>query len=127
MTTTMKWKESKLLLAVIGILSGIICGLFGIGAPLGAYIGKTTDDTQSFKANIGVIFVVENTFRIIMYACMGIITLATAKQSVMLMPFMLLSMFAGMVSSKFLSEKIAKKLVIVLLIISGMALVIQNI
>jgi len=125
--STKKWKESKILLAIIGILSGIICGLFGIGAPLGAYIGKTTDDTQSFKANIGVIFVVENTFRIVMYACMGIITLATVKQSVMLLPFMLLAMFAGMASSKFLSEKIVKKLVIVLLIVSGMALVLQNI
>lgn len=124
--STQKWKESKLLLAVIGILSGIICGLFGIGAPLGAYIGKTTDDTKSFKANIGVIFVVENTFRIIMYAFMGIVTLATVKQSVMLMPFMLLAMFAGMWSAKFLPEKVIKKLVIVLLIISGMALVMQN-
>lgn len=125
--STKKWKESKILLGIIGILSGIICGLFGIGAPLGAYIGKTTDDTQSFKANIGVIFVVENTFRIIMYAFMGIITLTTVKQSVVLMPFMLLAMFAGMGSSKFLSEKIIKKLVIILLIISGAALVIQNI
>jgi len=125
--STKKWKESKILLAVIGILSGIICGLFGIGAPLGAYIGKTTDDTRSFKANIGVIFMVENTFRIVMYAFMGIITLTTVRQSVVLMPFMLLAMFAGMASSKFLSEKIAKKLVIVLLIISGAALVIQNV
>ena len=124
--STKKWKESKILLGIIGIFSGVICGLFGIGAPLGAYIGKTTDDTKSFKANIGVIFLVENTFRIIMYAFMGIVTLATVKQSVKLMPFMLLAMFAGMASSKVLSEKIIKKLVIILLIISGATLVVQN-
>lgn len=124
--STKKWKESKILLGIIGIFSGVICGLFGIGAPLGAYIGKTTDDTKSFKANIGVIFLVENTFRIIMYAFMGIVTLKTVRQSVVLMPFMLLAMFAGMAGSKVLSEKIIKKLVIILLIISGATLVVQN-
>lgn len=125
--STKKWKESKILLAFIGVFSGVICGLFGIGAPLGAYIGKTTEDTQAFKANIGIIFVAENTFRMIVYAVAGIITLATVKQAIVLLPFMLLAMFAGMVSSRFLAEKAAKKLVIILLIISGVVLGIQNI
>lgn len=124
---TKKWKESKILLGLIGVFSGIICGLFGIGAPLGAYMGKTTKDTLSFKANLGVVFAVENTFRIVMYTFMGIITLTTVKQSVTLMPFMLLAMIGGMASSTFLPEKIIKKLVIILLIISGAALVVQNV
>ena len=63
-----KIKESNTVLGVIGILSGILCGLYGIGALMGAYVSRVTDDSHSFKANICMVFLVENTFRIIMYA-----------------------------------------------------------
>ena len=61
-----KMKQSKLVLGIIGFLSGLLCGLYGIGALLGAYISRVTDDSHSFKANICVVFLAENTFRIIM-------------------------------------------------------------
>ncbi|MBO5622096.1 MAG: sulfite exporter TauE/SafE family protein, partial [Butyrivibrio sp.] len=61
-----KAKNSKVLLTIISILSGFLCGLYGVGALLGAYIGRTTDDLKSFKANICTVFIIENTFRIIL-------------------------------------------------------------
>lgn len=121
-----KLKQSKLLLGIIGILSGILCGLYGIGALLAAYIGRVTDDSSSFKANICFVFIAENTFRIIMYAAMGILTPAIFKQAIILVPFMLLGLFLGMRSSKILDEKLVKKLVIIMLIVSGGALVWNN-
>ena len=116
-------KGSKVVLAVIGVLSGILCGLYGIGALLGAYIGRVTKDTASFKANICVVFVAENTFRLIMYSALGIVTYDAAVQALVLLPLMLLGLAAGMLSGRILSERIVKKLVIVLLILSGAALV----
>lgn len=121
-----KLKQSKLVLGFIGILSGILCGLYGIGALLAAYIGRVTDDSSSFKANICFVFIAENTFRIIMYAVMGILTQDIFKQAIILVPFMLLGLFLGMRSSKILNEKLVKKLVIVMLIVSGGALVWNN-
>ena len=121
-----KAKESKVLLGIIGILSGVLCGLYGVGALLGAYIGRVTEDTKAFKANICVVFLVENTFRIILYAVVGIITLDILKQAVLLVPLMLLGLFLGMQSGKVLNDKLVKKLVIVMLIVSGVALVINN-
>lgn len=50
---------------VLGILSGFLCGLYGIGALLGAYVSRVTDDSSSFKANICVVFFVENTVRMV--------------------------------------------------------------
>lgn len=125
--TKKKGKESKVVLGIIGILSGVLCGLYGVGALLGAYIGRVTDDTKSFKANICVVFLVENTFRVILYAVLEIITLDVLKQAVILLPFMLLGLFLGMKSSKVLDEKIVKKVVIVMLIVSGVALIMNNI
>ena len=123
---TKKMKPSKVVLVMIGVLSGLLCGLYGIGALLGAYINRVTDNSSSFKANICVVFFVENTFRIILYAIWGIITLDIMKQAVVLVPCMLIGLALGMFSGKVLDEKIVKKLVIVMLIISGVALVINS-
>ena len=122
-----KVKESKLLLAIIGVLSGILCGLYGVGALLGAYISRVTKGSNEFKANICVVFFAENTFRIVLYVLWGIITFDILKQAVILIPIMLAGLFAGMLSGKFLDEKIVKRLVIVMLVVSGFALIWNNI
>ena len=122
-----KMKQSKLVLGIIGFLSGLLCGLYGIGALLGAYINRVTDDSHSFKANICVVFLAENTFRIIIYSVLGIITLQTVKQAVILIPLMVLGLALGILSSKFIDEKWVKRIVIVMLIISGLALVIDSV
>lgn len=100
-----KTKKSQLLLITIGILSGILCGLYGIGALLAAYMGRVTDNSSSFKGNLCIVFLIDNLFRLVMYGVTGIITLATLKQSVILFPFMALGLFLGMKGSSFLDEK----------------------
>lgn len=120
-------KQSKVVLSIIGILSGLLCGLFGIGALLGAYVNRVTDDSSSFKANICVVFFVENTIRIVLYCIYGIITPDTVKQAMLLIPLMLTGLGLGMFGGRFLNEKLIKELVILLLIISGIALIINNI
>lgn len=121
-----KFRQSKPLLIVIGVLSGILCGLYGVGALLGAYLGKVTEDSHSFKANICTVFVIENTLRIVLYTVWGILTFDILKQAVILLPFMLIGLGAGMLSGKFLDEKIVRKLVILMLVVSGAALVLTN-
>ncbi len=121
-----KFKQSKTVLAVIGILSGVLCGLYGIGALLAAYIGRVTDNSQEFKANICMVFIVENTFRIIVYSGIGIINIEVLCQAVMLFPLMLLGLLIGIKSGKVLNERVVKKIVIVMLMISGAALILNN-
>lgn len=124
---TLKINESKILLGIIGILSGILCGLFGIGALLAAYVGRVTDNSSSFKANISAVFIVENTFRIVLYSVMGVITMDGVILAAKLIPFMIIGLAGGMLSSKVLNDKLIKKLVIILLVISGLFLIIKNI
>ncbi|MDD6194744.1 MAG: sulfite exporter TauE/SafE family protein [Lachnospiraceae bacterium] len=119
-------RQSKVVLAVLGVLSGLLCGLYGIGALLGAYVSRVTEDTSSFKANICVVFLAENTFRIVLYGLWGILTIGQLRQAVILVPVMLIGLFLGMLSGKILNERIVKKLVIVMLMVSGAALMVNN-
>lgn len=121
-----KKNNSKWLLLTIGVVSGLLFGLYGIGALLAAYVGRVTEDTREFKANLTIVFLIENTFRIILYSCIGIITLDVVKQAVLLMPVMVIGILCGMKSSDILDEKLVKKIVIVALIVSGAALIINN-
>lgn len=57
----------------------------------------------------------------------GIITLESLKMTACLFPFMLVGLFFGIYSSRILDDKLVKKIVILLLIISGIVLVIKNI
>ena len=119
-------KGSKALLSVIGIMSGALCGLFGVGALLTAYVGRVTESSDEFKANLCAVFIVENTFRIILYTALGIITLPVVKQAAVLLPVMIAGLAAGMGCSKILNEKTVKRLVIVFLIISGISMILMN-
>ena len=121
-----KVKQSKVVLGIIGIVSGILCGLYGVGALLGAYVNRVTDNSRAFKANICIVFLVENTFRIILYTLWGIITFDTCRQALLLFPCMLLGLGLGMLSSKVLNEGIVKRVVILMLFVSGIALIINN-
>lgn len=117
-------KKSQILLIVIGVLSGILCGLYGIGALLAAYMGRVTDNSSAFKGNLCIVFLIDNLFRLVMYSVTGIITVDTLKQSVILIPFMGLGLYLGMKGSSFLDEKKIKKLVIIMLILSGISLIV---
>ena len=110
-----KTKSSRGVLITIGILSGLLCGLYGIGALLGAYLNRVTDNTSSFKANICMVFLVENTLRMFLYAWWGILTFDLLKQAAALLPFMLAGLALGMLSSRILDEKSVRKCVIIML------------
>ena len=119
-------KQSAAMKLLVGLLSGMLCGLFGVGALLGAYLSRTTDDTHAFRGNLCMVFFVENTFRVILYAASGIITLAACRQALMLAPVMLLGLWLGMRAGRAINEKNAKKLVLMMLVVSGAALILNS-
>ncbi len=119
-------RDSKPVLAIVGLVGGLMCGLFGIGVLMAACVSRLTKTSSEFKANLSLIFIVENLVRIVTYTLFGIITLESLKLSFILMPVMLLGVFLGIKSAGNLDESKVKKLVIILLIISGIALIIKN-
>lgn len=121
-----KAPASKVLMFFIGIIAGLLCGLFGVGALLAAYVNRVTDDTRTFKANISAVFVVENTFRLITYSLLGLFTADILKKVCILIPFALLGLYGGIKSASVLDDRIVKKIVIMLLILSGISLIVRN-
>lgn len=120
-------RSSKTVLAVIGIMSGVLCGLFGVGALLAAYVSRVTENSDSFKANISAVFIADNTFRIILYGMLGLLAFDTAKTVLMLMPLALLGLLAGMRFSDSLNQKLVGQFTSVLLVLSGIALILKNV
>lgn len=121
-----KVRQSRAALVIVGVLSGLLCGLYGVGALLGAYMSRATEDSASFKANLCVVFFVENTLRIFLYALWGILTADILKQALLLAPFMLAGLGLGILSSRVLDEARVKKCVTVLLMLSGAALIFNS-
>jgi uncharacterized membrane protein YfcA len=121
-----KRKSSKAVLAIIGIITGLLCGMFGIGALTAAYMSRTTTTSSQFKGNMCLVFVVENTIRVVVYALSGLITYAVIKTALLMMPIMLIGLALGMQLSKAVDEKLAKQGILLLLIISGASLILSN-
>ena len=119
-------RPSKLVLAIIGVTAGMLCGLFGVGALLAAYVSRVTDNDGSFKANISAVFIVDNTFRVILYKILGLLTLETVKSVLLFIPFALLGLFTGMKCCGQMNENNVRKITTVLLVLSGISLVLKN-
>ncbi|MGN0742726.1 MAG: TSUP family transporter [Candidatus Fimadaptatus sp.] len=117
---------SRAMLGAIGLLSGLLCGLYGIGALLAAYMSRVTRDSRAFRANMCAVFIVENTFRIAAFAALGLIGAQTLLNAALLLPAMALGLFLGIKCSARANERVIKRAVIVLLMLSGVMLILQN-
>ena len=120
-------KPSKITMLIMGIVGGMLCGLFGVGAMLGVCVTRMTDTMTEFKGNVSMVFAVENTIRLITYAVLGLFAMSAIRTAMILIVIALIGMFAGMQCSKFMKDTTVKKIVIILLILSGISLIIQNI
>ena len=121
-----KVKSSRLVLVIIGVAAGVLCGLFGVGALLAAYVNRVTEDGSAFKANISAVFIADNIFRLILYSALGLLTMDTVRFALLLIPFALLGLAVGIKCSDHMDEKLVKKMTSILLILSGISLVLKN-
>lgn len=125
-TVTQK-KNNPLFLVTIGIISGVMAGLYGIGALLVAYISRTTDSKSQFRANICCVFLVDNIFRFILYWMTGLLNKEILFLTLLLSPAVVLGMKIGLKVDERIGEETTRKIVIGLLMISGTILFLKNI
>jgi uncharacterized protein len=119
-------KSSPVLLVFIGVISGVLAGLYGIGALLIAYISRTTHNKSQFRANICCVFLVDNIFRFILYWVTGILNKEIILLTLFLSPAVFLGMIIGIKVDASMKEEAVKKTVIALLIISGTILFVKS-
>jgi uncharacterized membrane protein YfcA len=119
-------KTSKVFLVIIGVFSGILAGMYGIGALLVAYISRTTDNRSAFRGNICCIFLVDNIFRFFMYLYTGILTKEVFTLALMLSPAVIIGMLIGGKVDSHMKEDTVKNTVIILLLVSGTTLLLKS-
>lgn len=113
-------------LFLLGTAAGVLCGLFGVGALLAAYFSRVSKDDSEFKGSMCLIFAAENLFRVCAYSLTGILTLETLKNAAMLAPAMALGLWLGMRLCGRLNARLIKRIVMVMLMISGAAMLVTN-
>ena len=111
---------------MIGIAAGVLCGLFGVGALLAAYFSRVTETDSSFKANTSAVFIADNSFRVLLYSALGLLTNDALKTALLLIPFGLLGLFAGIRCSRHVNDRIIRMLTAALLVLSGVSLILKN-
>ncbi len=119
-------KNNPVVLFIIGFLSGILAGLYGIGALLVAYISRTSPNKSAFRANICCVFLVENLFRLFLYGFTGFLGKDILLLTLFLSPAVIVGMFAGIKAEARMNEKAVRKAVILLLMASGTLLLLKS-
>lgn len=120
-------KSNPVLLVIIGVISGALAGLYGIGALLVAYISRTTSSKGQFRANLCCVFLVDNVFRFIYYWAVGILSREVLLFSLFISPAVIIGMVIGVKVDMGLREDAVRKSIISLLIISGTVLFFKSI
>jgi uncharacterized membrane protein YfcA len=114
------------MMAIIGAVSGVLCGTFGIGAPLAAYISRATDGKGPFRANLCFVFLVENLFRLGIYFITGVLTVEAVKLAFLLLPAAALGLAVGMKVDLGLKPETTKKAIAFLMAAGGLSLLVTN-
>ena len=114
------------LMLALGISAGVLCGMFGVGALLAAYLSRFTTDDMTYKGTMSIIFTVENAFRVIAYSVAGLLTRASLLNAAMLLPFMGLGLFLGIRLSSRMNARTMRLIIGVMLLISGVPLVVAG-
>jgi len=114
------------LLTALGVAAGVLCGMFGVGALLAAYFARVTKDDAAYKGSMCMIFAVENLFRVVTYSFSGLLTAEALVNSAILLPFMAVGLFLGMKLSSRFDARVMKRVITVLLMISGLPLLLTN-
>ncbi len=120
-------KAHPALMLMLGISAGVLCGMFGVGALLAAYLSRVTTDDSTYKGTMSVIFTVENAFRIVAYSVTGLLTTASLINAAMLLPFMGLGLFLGIRLSSRMNARTMRIIIGVMLLISGIPLVLAGV
>lgn len=123
--TDSKMESNPIAVALVSILSGFMAGLFGINMIILAYFERTAKDRNEFKSNVCFVYLLENTFRIVMYIVMGIFSVYTLKLSLVSLPAALLGLYVGGKIDSKLDEKTIKKLIIIVFIIGGLSILVK--
>jgi uncharacterized membrane protein YfcA len=111
--------------APVGVLSGILTGLFGTGGPpLILYYQLSGADKTAFRGHLMAIFLLMTTVRVPSYALFGLITAPRLWSALAVMPAVILGALVGNSIHLRIEEATFRRLVSAALLVIGLVLLI---
>ncbi|MBN2381751.1 sulfite exporter TauE/SafE family protein [bacterium] len=108
---------------IIGMLSGILAGMFSTGGPPLIYYYQSIGSKKSiFRGNLMAIFLVMSLIRVPLYSVVGLISLPRLSASFAIMPAVLLGAIIGNKIHLEIGEILFRRLVGIILAIIGLIL-----
>ena len=121
------WKFGVKLEFILGLFGGFFSGVFSTGGPLYAVIIKNeTSDIGVFRATMFGILGLVSMMRISVLVFEGVLTTTELQNSLYVFPFFILALILGKIVYSKLNERFMKKLILGLLMLSGIVLLIKN-
>ena len=120
-----KRQISKIWAPVSGLAGGCTGAMFGLnGPPLVLYLTRQLKDKQVFRATLYGIFFVDACYRLILYSFNKLITIEVIEFALYLTPFLLIGLLLGSKMHAKINEKIFKKFVASILVLTGIFLIV---
>ena len=113
--------------SIIGLVSGVLSGLFGTGGPpLIVYFRLRGIDKSAFRSHLMAIFLVVTAVRLPSYAFSGLLTAPRLTSALVVLPAVLLGGFVGHKVHLSLSERLFRRAVSVALALLGVLLLARH-
>jgi len=113
-------KREKIGYIVTGSLSGFLNGSLSLsGPPVVLFLSNQGIDKGTFRANITLYFLILNVIAIMVFLATGLMNRAVGERIVYLAPALAVGVLAGIKVSKRLGDETFRKVVLILLLISG--------
>ncbi|MFO7635835.1 MAG: sulfite exporter TauE/SafE family protein [Clostridia bacterium] len=117
-------KRMKLAFCVTGFISGFLSGSLSIGGPPVVFLFQgIREEKDAFRGNLSLFFLIVSLFSILNLFLNGMVSGDILWYSLVFMPVILLGTLAGHLFSRKVNEIFFRKLVTILLFLSGMSAV----
>ena len=114
-------KPNVYIRSIVSFFSGLTAGLFGINLLFLAYMERVAVDRKEFRANACFIFLLDNTFRMILLLVEGLYGQEALVLSIAALPAALLGMKLGALLDKRVSDKFSHQIIIYVFILGGIS------
>jgi len=113
-------KHEKIGFAITGSLSGFLNGSLSLsGPPVVLFLSNQGIDKGTFRANITLYFLILNIISIAVFLGNGLMNRLVADRILYLAPALVIGVFTGIKLSKKLKDDLFRKVVLIVLLISG--------
>lgn len=107
--------------SIASFFSGLTAGLYGINLLFLAYMERVAVNREEFRANACFIFLLDNTFRLILLAAEGLYGKEALLLSVVALPAAAIGMKLGALLDKHVSDKFSHQIIIYVFILGGVS------